>query len=186
KPSSSVPVRPAPYGARRHRLDRRRSAPQRRPRRSHPARRRADVMAAPVSLFPGHVPIELGQLHRARAAPRACRLRRCRWPVRPCGAMTDLAPDAPAPGPGDPAGVYGPFAYLSTPNAPLYRRVMRALMAQKERFTVHVRPEEVSAALAADGGQPVEESAVAEGRARRAPPGWGSLRARPAPRRPPG
>jgi hypothetical protein len=26
---------------------------------------------------------------------------------------------------------YGPFAYLSAPIAPIYRRVMRALMAEK-------------------------------------------------------
>jgi hypothetical protein len=30
---------------------------------------------------------------------------------------------------------YGPFAYLAAPNAPLYRRIMRALLVEKERFT---------------------------------------------------
>lgn len=39
---------------------------------------------------------------------------------------------------------------------------MRALMAQKERFTVHVRPEQVDAALGADGGEPVGEGTVVE------------------------
>src|SRR5690625_861456 len=93
--------------------------------------------------------------------------------------MTDLAPETPAHNPESPASGYGPFAYLSTPNAPLYRRVMRALMAQKERFTVHVRPDEVSAALATDGGSPVEEDMVTEALERLAQPGWGNLLAFP-------
>lgn len=85
---------------------------------------------------------------------------------------------APASSDGTPAE-YGPFAYLSTPNAPLYRRVMRALMAEKERFTVHVRPEQMRMALSADGGEPLEESAVAEALDRLAQPGWGNLLAFP-------
>src|SRR4051795_4776802 len=71
------------------------------------------------------------------------------------------------------AATYGPFAYLSAPNAPIYRRVMRALMAEKERFTVHVRPEQVRAALCADGGGPVEEDAVSDALGRLADPNWG-------------
>ncbi|WP_188756706.1 TIGR02677 family protein [Microbacterium album] len=75
---------------------------------------------------------------------------------------------------------YGPFAYLSAPNAPLYRRVMRAMMAEKERFTVHVRPEQVAAALAGDGEEPAaEQSAVADAMERLAQPGWGNLLAFP-------
>lgn len=74
---------------------------------------------------------------------------------------------------------YGPFAYLSTPNAPLYRRIMRALMAEKERFTVHVRPEQVHAALGDDGGVAVEERTVSEALERLAQPGWGNLLAFP-------
>ncbi|ATG51355.1 TIGR02677 family protein [Brachybacterium vulturis] len=70
---------------------------------------------------------------------------------------------------------YGPFAYLSTPNAALYRRIMRVLMAEKERFTVHVRPEQVSAALARDGADPVEEDMVGEALERLAQPAWGNL-----------
>ncbi|WP_461189971.1 TIGR02677 family protein [Arthrobacter sp. Z4-13] len=77
------------------------------------------------------------------------------------------------------SGSYGPFAYLSTPNAPLYRRVMRALMAEKERFTVHVRPEQVCLALRADGGESVEEGAVTEALERLAQPGWANLLAFP-------
>lgn len=77
------------------------------------------------------------------------------------------------------AATYGPFAYLSTPNAPVYRRVMRALMAEKERFTVHVRPEQVSAVLRADGGDPIDEEAVSGALERLADPSWGNLLAFP-------
>jgi len=74
---------------------------------------------------------------------------------------------------------YGPFAYLAAPNAALYRRVMRALLAEKERFTVHVRPEQVHAALVADGGEPVTEESVAEALERLAQQSWGNLLAFP-------
>ncbi|WP_448071180.1 TIGR02677 family protein [Georgenia yuyongxinii] len=88
--------------------------------------------------------------------------------VETASAGTDGAPDA-----------YGPFAYLSAPNVWLYRRVMRALMAEKERFTVHVRPEEVSAVLRTDGGEPVEDGTVGEALERLAQPAWGNLLAFP-------
>lgn len=74
---------------------------------------------------------------------------------------------------------YGPFAYLSAPNAPIYRRVMRALMAEKERFTVHVRPEQVHASLRADGGSLLDEDAVSDALERLADPSWGNLLAFP-------
>ena len=74
---------------------------------------------------------------------------------------------------------YGPFAHLSTPNARIYRRVMRALLAEKERFTVHVRPEQVAAALRADGGEPVEEDAVSDALERLADGSWGNVLAFP-------
>ncbi|MBO0842820.1 MAG: TIGR02677 family protein [Nocardioides sp.] len=77
------------------------------------------------------------------------------------------------------AAAYGPFAYLGTPNAALYRRVMRALLAEKERFTVHVRPEQVYAALRADGGEQVAEEAVAAAMESLAAPSWGNLLAFP-------
>lgn len=79
----------------------------------------------------------------------------------------------------DGAAAYGPFAYLNAPNAPIYRRIMRALMAEKERFTVHVRPEQVCAALRADGGDPVEEVAVSDALERLAEPNWGNVLAFP-------
>lgn len=67
------------------------------------------------------------------------------------------------------AGAYGPFAYLATPNAALYRRIMKALLAEKERFTVHVRPDQIGAALAARG-EPVGESVVADACSTNSPP----------------
>lgn len=90
-------------------------------------------------------------------------------------AVTDLPVAS-----GDGAGAaYGPFAYLSAPNAPIYRRVMRALMAEKERFTVHVRPEQVSEALRVDGGEPIEAQVVADALERLADPSWGNVLAFP-------
>jgi uncharacterized protein (TIGR02677 family) len=95
---------------------------------------------------------------------------------------TDLA-DAPPPTSGtqtDPtSSSYSPFAYLAAPNAPLYRRVMKALMAEKERFAVHVRPEHVHAVLRSDGGDEVSAEAVAEALERLAQPAWGNLLAFP-------
>lgn len=42
---------------------------------------------------------------------------------------------------------YAPFAHLTAPNSALYRDVMGAFLAAKERFAVHLRPEDVHAAL---------------------------------------
>ncbi|MGI5325478.1 TIGR02677 family protein [Actinomadura nitritigenes] len=52
--------------------------------------------------------------------------------------MTDLDPR-----PGEPQ----PFAHLSTPNAALYRDLLRSFARAKERFIVHLRPEDVAAEL---------------------------------------
>ncbi|MEU9098015.1 TIGR02677 family protein [Streptomyces sp. NPDC048361] len=49
-----------------------------------------------------------------------------------------------------PSNGYGPFAHLTAPNVLLYRAVMRAFLVAKERFAVHLRPEEVYAGLAGD------------------------------------
>ncbi|MFF7749727.1 DUF2397 family protein [Streptomyces sp. NPDC007971] len=54
---------------------------------------------------------------------------------------------------------YSAFAHLTAPNAPLYRQVMRAFLAAKERFAVHLRPEDVYAALDA-GSRPADPEAV--------------------------
>lgn len=74
-----------------------------------------------------------------------------------------------------PRGSYGPFAYLSAPNSPIYRRVMRAMMVEKERFAVHVRPEDIWTALEADGGSPVTADGVADALDRLAEQSWGNL-----------
>lgn len=89
-------------------------------------------------------------------------------------------PTFPAPprGPSEATHTYGPFAHLSAPNAALYRRVMRALLSEKERFTVHVRPEQIAAVLATQG-DPVDEQTVTEALDRLAQPTWGNVLAFP-------
>ncbi|MFF4254968.1 TIGR02677 family protein [Streptomyces sp. NPDC001663] len=71
---------------------------------------------------------------------------------------------------------YAPFAHLTVPNAVLYRRVMGAFLAAKERFAVHLRPEDVFAALAPEH-RPAELDAVVK--ALDSLVEWGNLRADP-------
>lgn len=70
-----------------------------------------------------------------------------------------------------------PFAHVDAPLAPLYRRVMRVFDSSKRRFVVHLRPEDVVDALAADGGQRVALDAVQN--ALDSLHEWGNLRADP-------
>lgn len=79
-------------------------------------------------------------------------------------------------GPPAQPGAYGPFAHLTAPNALLYRHVMRAFVAAKERFAVHLRPEDVHAALPAEV-RPAGVDGVAG--ALDALVRWGNLRADP-------
>ncbi|MDR2454021.1 MAG: DUF2397 domain-containing protein, partial [Bifidobacteriaceae bacterium] len=58
-------------------------------------------------------------------------------------------------------GRYAPFAYATAPKAALYRGVMRVFVAEKERFAVHLRPEEVARLLAAQGAEPPAEEELA-------------------------
>jgi len=102
----------------------------------------------------------------------------CRSSMEDSAAVTESSSSGHAKTDGVGAA-YGSFAYLSAPNAPIYRRIMRALMAEKERFTVHVRPEQVYAALRADGGGLVDEDAVSDALGRLADPNWGNLLAFP-------
>ncbi|MEV4867690.1 TIGR02677 family protein [Streptomyces syringium] len=74
-----------------------------------------------------------------------------------------------------PAG-YAPFAHLTVPNAALYRRTMRTFLSAKERFAVHLRPEDVYAALPA-GERPAELETVVK--ALDSLVEWGNLRADP-------
>ncbi|MFD9391185.1 TIGR02677 family protein [Streptomyces sp. NPDC060000] len=82
--------------------------------------------------------------------------------VEECGEMT--------------SSDYTPFAHLTAPNSPLYRQVMRAFLAAKERFAVHLRPEDVYAALDA-GSRPGDLEAVTQALDKLVE--WGNLRADP-------
>lgn len=73
---------------------------------------------------------------------------------------------------------YAPFAYATAPKARLYRRIMKVFVAEKERFAVHLRPEEVATVLAAHG-DPVELEEVASAIDTLARPEWGNLLAFP-------
>ncbi|MEO3860541.1 TIGR02677 family protein [Acrocarpospora sp. B8E8] len=63
-----------------------------------------------------------------------------------------------------------PFAHLSAPNSSLYRDILRAFARAKERFIVHLRPEDVAAELRRDSD---EQVVAALGKLVE----WGNLRA---------
>ncbi|MDF2707071.1 MAG: hypothetical protein K0R62_2723 [Nonomuraea muscovyensis] len=69
------------------------------------------------------------------------------------------------------------FAHLSAPNASLYRRIMAVFLANKRRFVVHLRPEDIAEELHADGGEPVTQAQVDE--ALKKLDEWDNLRADP-------
>lgn len=71
---------------------------------------------------------------------------------------------------------YALFAHLTAPNAALYRQVMRVFLTAKERFAVHLRPEDVHAALPPEH-RPAGPDAVVK--ALDGLVGWGNLRADP-------
>jgi uncharacterized protein (TIGR02677 family) len=65
-----------------------------------------------------------------------------------------------------------PFVYLGVPNTALYREIMLTFAQAKDRFIVHLRPEDVAAELGRDSDEPLAsalEQLV----------GWGNLRADP-------
>lgn len=71
-----------------------------------------------------------------------------------------------------------PFAHLDVPLAPLYRRVMAVFTAAKQRFVVHLRPEDVAEALRGDGHwEQLSQEQVDE--ALHSLELWGNLRADP-------
>src|SRR5664279_3140697 len=45
---------------------------------------------------------------------------------------------------------YTTFSYVTATNAPLYRAIMLEFMRAKDRFTVHLRPEEIADVLGID------------------------------------
>ena len=63
-----------------------------------------------------------------------------------------------------------PFTHLGVPNAGLYRSLLRTFAQAKERFVVHLRPEDIAAELRVDADEQLTE---ALGRL----VGWGNLRA---------
>ncbi|WP_344258866.1 TIGR02677 family protein [Streptomyces sodiiphilus] len=71
---------------------------------------------------------------------------------------------------------YRPFAHLTAPNAGLYRAVMGVFTAAKERFTVHLRPEDVLGALPPEHRPGDVETVI---HALDGLVGWGNLRADP-------
>lgn len=71
-----------------------------------------------------------------------------------------------------------PFAHLDVPLAPLYRRVMGVFTTAKQRFVVHLRPEDVAETLSRGAAAaPVSQEQVEE--ALRSLEAWGNLRADP-------
>ncbi|RIQ19472.1 TIGR02677 family protein [Jiangella rhizosphaerae] len=65
-----------------------------------------------------------------------------------------------------------PFAHLNAPNAGLYRSVMRTFARAKERFIVHLRPEDVAAELTHDSDEQLVQALEQLVQ-------WGNLRADP-------
>jgi uncharacterized protein (TIGR02677 family) len=71
---------------------------------------------------------------------------------------------------------FDPFSHLTAPNVVLYRQIMSAFVSAKQRFVVHLRPEDVCEALA--GSEPhADPDAVAD--ALRPLVQWGNLRGDP-------
>jgi uncharacterized protein (TIGR02677 family) len=63
-----------------------------------------------------------------------------------------------------------PFTHLGVPNADQYRRLLRTFARAKERFTVHLRPEDVAVELRVDADEQLTEALEQLVR-------WGNLRA---------
>jgi uncharacterized protein (TIGR02677 family) len=70
-----------------------------------------------------------------------------------------------------------PFAHLDAPLSKTYRRVMRVFVTNKQRFVVHLRPEDVADALRRDGDPGLSQETV-DG-ALDSLADWGNLRADP-------
>ena len=70
-----------------------------------------------------------------------------------------------------------PFAHLNAPLHELYRRVMAVFRVSKQRFVVHLRPEDVTEALRGCGLLTASQEEIQEALGRLAE--WGNLRATP-------
>jgi uncharacterized protein (TIGR02677 family) len=75
-----------------------------------------------------------------------------------------------------PTPSYSPFVHLTVPNAVFYRMVMRVFVDAKERFAVHLRPEDVYAELG-PADRPADVESLAK--AMDSLVDWGNLRADP-------
>ncbi|MGA8760351.1 MAG: DUF2397 family protein, partial [Stellaceae bacterium] len=79
-----------------------------------------------------------------------------------------------ARGPGKPQGdvpvAAQPFTHLGVPHAEHYRRLLRVFARAKERFIVHLRPEDVAADLRVDADDQLTEALEQLVK-------WGNLRA---------
>src|SRR5512146_1101854 len=68
----------------------------------------------------------------------------------------------PARGPGEPndkpPGEAQPFNHLGAPNAAQYRRLLRTFARAKDRFIVHLRPEDVAAELRTEADEQLTEA----------------------------
>jgi uncharacterized protein (TIGR02677 family) len=69
-----------------------------------------------------------------------------------------------------------PFAHVTAPNAPFYRALMGVFVRAKEQFTVHLRPEDVHAALPV-GQRPTDADELIAALGQLV--AWGNLRADP-------
>lgn len=92
--------------------------------------------------------------------------------------MSSFTPQDPGePSATDPSpGPYSAFSHLNAPNSELYRGVMAVFVEAKERFQVHLRPEEVHTGLP-EATRPATADPVAEALVKLA--GWGNLRQDP-------
>ncbi|MDA2806642.1 TIGR02677 family protein [Nocardiopsis suaedae] len=79
-------------------------------------------------------------------------------------------------GPDGASARYRPFAHLNTPNSGLYRAVMGVFVREKERYTVHLRPDDVARLLAPEA-RPSDPEDVVQAMDKLAD--WGNLRQDP-------
>lgn len=75
------------------------------------------------------------------------------------------------------AASFDVFAHLTTEGAADYRRIMAVFLQAKERFQVHLRPEDVRSELIFDGGPDLDADEVA--RKLDSLEAWGNLRSHP-------
>ncbi|WP_344560882.1 TIGR02677 family protein [Streptomyces axinellae] len=86
-----------------------------------------------------------------------------------------MSTPSPPPRPGH---GYGPFAHLTAPHAALYRAVVRVFLTAKEKFAVHLRPEDVYAGLPPES-RPADLDTVTRALVSLSGEEWGNLRADP-------